>query len=210
MARPMPRPAPVISTTLSLNLIDSFLIFLFARAPATARPAGGPSSERRRASDIPARHVTRRPIAPVGLAPAQPMRRLAGIADLAPAPFLLRGHREAADEVDHFALGVGEKLPLFLAVEHDPRRLQEVAVVLMPGLPFDIGGDAYFALVVGEDGVAEVVMANHEGAGVPAAVLVHGDERPPDDVLVVVDHQVLLEVDGPTLGHVELRSEEHT
>ncbi|MNT82575.1 hypothetical protein D3C72_2223270 [compost metagenome] len=74
----------------------------------------------------------------------------------------------------------------------------------MLGLAFDVGGHPHFAFFIVEEGIAEMVVADHERAGIPGAVLVHGDERPPDHVLVVVHHQVFLEVDGAAFSHVEL------
>src|SRR5690606_4791792 len=59
-------------------------------------------------------------------------------------------------------------------------------------------------LLIAENGVAEVIMTNHERAGIPSAVLVHRDEGPPDHMLVVVYHQVFLEVDRAAFGQVKL------
>src|SRR5690606_40284884 len=84
------------------------LLLLFGNPPA----AVGPREARQLGSDISAWYVARRTVAPVGLPPAQPVRRLASIADSAPAPLLLRGDRKTANEVDHFAPGVGKEFPL--------------------------------------------------------------------------------------------------
>ncbi|MNN65286.1 hypothetical protein D3C81_1807750 [compost metagenome] len=132
------------------------------------------------------------------------MRRLAGIANSAPAPFLLRRDRETANEVDHFALLVRQEFPLFLAFQHDFGGLQKVATVLVLSLSFDIGSDPHLAFFIVENGVAQMIVPHHEGTGVPGAVFINGDKGPPDHMLVVVHHQVFLEVDGAAFSHVEL------
>src|SRR5690606_32758768 len=97
MARPMPRPAPVISTTLSRNFIavpHSYCCSCASRDASAPRLPGS-------LSEIRARDVTRRSVTSVRLAPAKPVRRLAGIAHPTPTPFLLSRDRKTADEVDH-------------------------------------------------------------------------------------------------------------
>ncbi|MNZ75195.1 hypothetical protein D3C78_936680 [compost metagenome] len=47
-------------------------------------------------------------------------------------------------------------------------------------------------------------MTDHERASIPSAIFIYRDEGPPDHVLVVVDHQIFLEVNRAPLGHVEL------
>ncbi|MNO97522.1 hypothetical protein D3C76_892330 [compost metagenome] len=74
----------------------------------------------------------------------------------------------------------------------------------MLGVPFDIGGDPHLAFFIVENGVTQVVVTDHERTGIPRAVFINGDKGPPDHMLVVVHHQVFLEVDGAAFSHVEL------
>ncbi|MNN40564.1 hypothetical protein D3C81_1546430 [compost metagenome] len=71
-------------------------------------------------------------------------------------------------------------------------------------LAFNVGGDPQLAFLIVEDGVAEVVVTDHERASIPSAIFIYRDEGPPDHMFVVVDHQIFLEVNRATLGHVEL------
>src|SRR5690606_3704172 len=114
------------------------------------------------------------------------MRRLAAIAHPTPAPFLLRGNWKTANEVDHFALLVRQKLPFFPALDDDLRGLEEIAAVLVFGLAFNISGDAHLTFFIVENRVTEVVVAHHERASIPAAVLLYRDKGPPEDGLVVI------------------------
>ena len=47
-------------------------------------------------------------------------------------------------------------------------------------------------------------MAHHERASIPAAVLVYRDKGPPEDVLVVIHHQIFFVVNGAPFSHVKL------
>src|ERR1700752_4294097 len=138
--------------------------------------ASSENGTHRRASKIRAAHVARGAVASIGFAPAKPAIRLARISDAAPAAFLLRRNRKAADEVDHLAFRTGQIFPLFMPIEHDARAVHQVAAVLVFDGAFDIGGGANLAFVILKDRVTEIVVTDHEGAGVPRAVLIDGRE----------------------------------
>src|ERR1700691_3395174 len=98
-----------------------------------------------RCSGCRAADVTGTAIAPVTLAPAHSPIRHPGVPAAPPPTFLLRSDRESANEIQHLAFEIRQKLPLFLAVQDDVRALDEPAVRLMRHVAFDVRGATHLS-----------------------------------------------------------------
>src|SRR5690606_2425951 len=164
-------------------------------------PLNAPSQKRSIEPKAATTAVASAAVASIRFAPSHPAIGLARVTDTPPTTHLPCGDRGASDKIEHPALRFRGKLPLFAAINDDPRGLGKVAAVLVAYLALNIGTAADLTLFVLEDRIAEIVVADHEGSGVPAAILVQRGKIPPDHMHLVIHDQVFLEVDRAALGH---------